>query len=391
MLGILRILRGTHNALLFACIFLLICSFERLSRYDFAQNQDTSSPPGDVEQLLPGAEQPTSGEDHFVFWAGISAWERTVEQGLFHNRFLSNFWNSGGILSDPIVSDGGGAATDMITSSLSNKIFNYQDLVRTNAHASSTPSLVEAKLALRRQMRHSHKKKAPSNITQNKRPLQPTLERSDTPVKSAVMNVEAPNKLPRTITSPTIGFILHLATCHRESIARWQTVWKEQLIVEQQPFLFHILMAPTVNETCVLELQSDLQQANESIVYQVSQNKGMAVTLQTCQGQDDLLSTLQLEEVVYYDESKAQGRLRSSASMRLFRKHDVAAAAAGIERQPSFSSFQCPGGGQKPAFCDRSVMDCPWFQYTPRVSTLDNGGTSKDLTPELPGLEATIS
>lgn len=377
MLGILR---GTHNALLFACIFLLVCSFERLSRYDFA-----SLPPGE-EQHIPiddnnkaRGEQPTSGEDHFVFWAGISSWERTVENGIFYNR-LKSFIRSGSLGEE---GSSGVAAPDVITSSLSKKmILNYREMIGPaklrSAPTSSSP-LAEVKLALRRQIRHSQK------VHQQRISSKETVQ-EDEPGSSPQSTLESTKNQP---PNPAIGFILHLNTCNRTDIGHWQKVWKQQKI--DQAFLFFILMTPTVDDSCIEEVQSELRQQQAStrnvskddhtgmFVYQVSRNQKVIKNLRSCGEKDDLLNTLKLQEVLYHDGSKEGLRPETTSNTWHFQNNNT------MHKQP-VASFKCGvKENKKAARCENSVKACRSFQYAPRMSTNGTGASSGD-TPSTPGL-----
>lgn len=306
------ILRHTHNALLVACILLLLCSFERLCRYDFNQIPRTSSPANIGEEGLQ--------VDHFVFWGGIPAWERSLEAknpvsvGLF--KFMS--WansNSNNLRVPTVVAPATEAEEAML-------------------FTTATP-LSEANTVLRRQIRHNKKKHGHSKEDGSRKSAS-----GDTSQQDSSATASSPQ--------PKIGFLLHLPSCDREEIARWQKVWNEQAL--DQPFHFQILLGSTVEESCVAALESELQDT-KNMIYQVTQNSHMAMGLQTCH-HGSLLE--QLDEFLYYDVSKATGRLRSSASIRRY------------QRTPKMqSSFQCVGQQQRLAFCDETILECPWFQYAP--------------------------
>ena len=472
MLGILR---GTQKALFFACICLLVCSFERLSRYEFASRAKEEEDPHLVRPTTTAQkkkkkkEPPSSGEDHFVSWAGSISnhWERTVEQGLLwhnHNRFLSKLFGFGGFSFSshqsivPASSDKSqsgrsrsSAASDMLTTSLTTRILNYQDLVAPimaqnhihNNHPDSshaTVPLAEAKLVLRRQIRQSQKMQATtssggSDGPPRKSELDETREARRDKLKLPP-NIDAKKEdFPSSVTSsnhqklPRIGFLLHLRWCDRQSIQHWQTVWINQLNGRDQPFLFHILLpANTSQENCWKELQVEPGKAvdNSMMNYNISQDEPMATA---CKSPNEWLDRFHVEELLYHDGSKAKARLRSSTNMRLFRKNHgdtIAPIAKGqgsiksqikskisvdTESDPSTSFatfFQCPEGAHTSTRCDDSVLDCPSsFQFVPPpphlavVSKLDSKSANNNGASTLPNqdafrkssisLEATIS
>jgi hypothetical protein len=351
------ILRNTHNALLFACTLLLLCSLERLWRYDFARGETDQHPAVGLQV------------DHFVFWGGVPAWEfeaknNPVSSGLFKfMTFSSNSWarTKTSSVATNTRTDRPGIHTevqtaqsvrgkDEVTESTSS-FTTAENLPRQTTEESTaaiatatdatenlpliaTPkTLEESKIILRRQIRQ-RKRSHPATTSRN--------------------SEQVPDK-----TQPRIGFVLHLPSCDRVAVAKWQSAWREQSI--DQPFLFQVLLGSPVDKSCLVDIQSDLlarnnnnnNNNNDPMIYQVSQNEHLALMLQTCQSPQNVLQSLQLEQALYYDATKATGRLRSSAVIRRF-------------SAPAVSVFACTGGGQqKPAFCDDSVLECPWFQYSP--------------------------
>lgn len=480
------ILRHTFNALLFACILLLLCSFERLCRYDFAQIQLYSSNGDDgTGTTSASTNQGEDGEDvlqvdHFVFWGGIPSWERSVEArnpvslGLFKFMSFSSAKSAWTYSSSGSSNKRGSSSSSSTSSSKNNKSSatkapptssstekSEQDLAlptttlpelllaeqrlqeqklqgqqqQEHSEQTATP-LVDANLQLRRQIRHhkrlqksrtndettkaevktvassSNEKKVDANKSPSSTSTTATVtesQRDATPIEKVAAHDDRdidsggqPTATTSTFTPPPrlpeIGFILHLTSCDHEAIASWQTIWTSQIV--DQPFLFHVLLAPTVHVSCRITLQQEFQERNgngqnggdadpdsdtdSNIVYQVSQTEHLALALQTCQDPEEWLLQLKLQEALYYDASKAKGRLRSSATMRRFSRTsavtsipppqeqavttDTATASTSATSSTRPSVFQCTGGEQKPAFCDTSVLDCPWFQYSPPIT-----------------------
>lgn len=360
------ILRNTHNALLFACTLLLLCSLERLWRYDFARGAETDEHAAAADLQV----------DHFV-----PAWESTrgeaknnpVSTGLF--KFMtfsssSTAWAAARTFSSTpapvlVVPKGQGRKDRVTAESTSTTLATEEETTTPTPLAATTTTeenlmlsaspktLEESKIILRRQIRQRKRSHPTTTSRYSEEQLHLQGQGHDT---SAQRKQQPPH--------PTIGFVLHLPSCDKGAVAKWQTVWHEQAI--DQPFLFHVLLGSAVDKSCLVDLQSDLLVNNnnnnnndDTILYQVSQNEQLALTLQTCQSpQTNVLPLLQLEQVLYYDATKAQGRLRSSAVLRRFLAPSVRS-----------SVFACTGGGQhKPVFCDDSVLECPWFQYSPVVT-----------------------
>lgn len=330
------ILRHTMNALLLACCLLLLCSFERLCRYDFGQIQLTA--PTLLEEGLQ--------VDHFVFWGGIPAWERSYETK-----------NPVGVWLLKVMEWAGAPRLQQHPSPV--VVPADEDVPFARA-----TSLAEANVVIKRQIRHNKKNhRSSSSNSTTKEDIQELERRSESeheeesrPAERALDQEISTATEATPITDsvdPKIGFVLHLPSCDREAIASWQKVWTEQAL--DQPFLFHVLLGGTADEACAAALQGELKGVgDDAIDYQVTRNNHMALALQTCRTENDLLQQLGLDELLYYDASKAVGRIRSSAMVRRFQL-----------QQSSSSSFVCSGGQQKPAFCDDAVLDCSWFQYAP--------------------------
>lgn len=308
------ILRHTHNSLLFACILLLLCSFQRLCSYDFAQISTQANANLGEEGLQ---------VDHFVFWGG--AWEGDKRKYSYNpvSVGFSKFMSWANRYKPPIL-----VAAPTTPEDVENLLIN------------SATSLSQASLKMKRQIRHNKKMHDGS--------------REDVAARDDGSESAASAKEKEAATSkPKIGFVLSLPSCDREAVVRWQKVWKEQAL--DQPFLFQILLGSNVEESCAAALRAKLPNTEDMIYYQIYRNDHMAMALQTCQNLNQVETTLEgLDEFLYYDASKAIGRLRSSATIRRFQK------------RPLPSSFQCTTGEpRKPAFCEDTVLDCPWFQYSP--------------------------
>jgi len=368
---------------------LLLVSFERLSRYDFAQIQETS--PGEQQQgrndkhSVVKREEASSGEDHFLtLWAGMSSssWERTIESGFFQNliQFLRHITTTS-------------SSTSKTPTSLSTKLLNYQGLMMSSMKQPiiDTTTPLTPLVELRRQRLRSIEKYYNDghqviNVQKTKR-----SERLQTANLTTTSNTTATTT--RKKKRPTIGFLLLLNTCdqHTTMLSHWwQEVWRNQIV--DQPYLFHIVLTSSANRTCIQTLRTQFTSRSrdddeELAIYRVTQDEQDAALVRaaSCEHlsrETPLLNVISVRELLYCNGA--------TSKLRLFQHKRYEQKA---QAPSSLSSFHCASGGERPHKCEKETsfaLDCPWFQYVSRTTRIGNTTYQRLVTP-IPHLNAAIS
>lgn len=329
------ILRHTHNALLVACILLLICSLERLCRYDFAQIQVASSAQPDGLQV-----------DNFVFWGGIPAWEH--HQYKYSNNPVSALGLFKAISSWTHARSSFSAEEYLnVPETVLPAGESIADLLKGNEsqtpHGSSSPVI-------------------PVKGTKQKEPEDEGVLRSSTPGK------------------PKIGFFLHLTDCDQQEVERWRSFWAEEQRVVDQPFLFAVVLAPKVIEECISQLESNLSATQiDHWSFQVFKSKEARMAFRRCHRPETFVTGTRvggLDELIYYDASSI---VKPNADLRAHMRQFL----LGPNVVPS---FRCTAQElQKPNYCNSNTMnnkivvhDCLEFHYVPSLQHEGSAVSIKD-------------